>query len=139
MGLFSWLFGGSKAEPLRLAGSEEYGFDIVGESNYQRALSDICGGRSEDGADHDCEALLQPEPTNPHDKNAVQVFIEDRLVGYLSRDAAANYHAEMRRLGHRDGKSVCDAVIRGGWKGRRGRGDGHFGVKLDLDWPFRPE
>src|SRR5687768_6944898 len=44
-----------------------YTLDIVGESNYQKALEQICGGRCEDGAEHATHATLVLEDENPHD------------------------------------------------------------------------
>lgn len=48
MGFFSWLLGGAKKEEpaANLLGAGTYTFDIVGESNYQRALKKfVVGGR----------------------------------------------------------------------------------------------
>lgn len=131
------LFGGGSNEhgrdltPVPLVG----GFDVavVGESNYQEALERICGGRSADGASHDCTAVLRPEPQNPYDPNAIRVEIDGLLVGYLARPAAKAYGPVAERLTQQGQIGTCDARIVGGWE----RGDeyaerGHFGVRLDL-------
>lgn len=37
------------------------------------------------------EVMLQREPTNPHDKNAVKVLVGDHFVGYLPADIAKRF------------------------------------------------
>ena len=49
-------------------------------------------------------AALVPEPTNKHDPNAVQVEIDARRVGYLSREDALAYRPTLRKLA-KQGKS----------------------------------
>jgi hypothetical protein len=114
-----------------LPGPGTYEFDIVGESKYQHALETICGGRTEDSAEHITEAVLYLEDSNPHDKLAVRVDIDGQTVGYLSRKDARYYRQQLKQLGHERIVCRCDAMVVGGW--RRSRTDqGHFGVKLDL-------
>jgi hypothetical protein len=135
MSLMSWLFG-SPSREIHIPGGGDYDFEIVGESNYQFELDRICGGMCEDGVEHECIATLIPEPSNPHDANAVKVTIDGKTVGYLSRSNALKYHREMKRLRIRGRALKCNAIVVGGWD--RGDGDqGHFGVKLDLGWPIR--
>lgn len=106
-------------------GNAGYWVDVVGESNYQRALARITGGRTPDGVNIDTTATLIPEPSNPYDPNAVRVDIAGQTVGYLDRSAAVTYR---QRGGKR---SQCRATINGGWD--RGDGDaGHFGVRVQL-------
>ena len=107
--------------------------DAVGESRYQDALEEIAGGRSDRGADHEKVALLIPEPTNRYDPNAVAVWIEGKIVGYLSRENAEVLQPGIIRLHRQHDRPVaCRARIVGGWD--RGGGDrGHFGVRLYLD------
>jgi hypothetical protein len=126
-------FGGSAASGAQghLPGPGSFEFDIVGESKYQDALEEICGGRTEDSAEHRTEAVLYLEDSNPHDNMAVRVDIRGRTVGYLSRNDARSYRQQLKKLGHERIVCRCDAMIVGGW--RRSRADqGHFGVKLDL-------
>ena len=107
--------------------------DAVGEPHYQDALEAIAGGRTEEGADLETVALLVPEPSNRYDPNAVQVMIEGKVVGYLSRRNAAILQGPILAKMRREQRAVaCRARIVGGWD--RGRGDrGHFGVRLYLD------
>lgn len=121
------------AGTLHLEGDGDFAFDVVGEGNYQAALSQICGGKCEDGHELEVTAQLVPEPANPYDKNAVAVVIQGHKVAYFARDDAGQFQARMRR--HGTGRAFsCDAMIVGGWKrDRRGEIDeGSFGVKLDL-------
>lgn len=118
-------------EPVHLPGPGTYEFDIVGEASYQGALEQLCGGRTEESAEHFAQAVLLLEDSNPHDNQAVRVDIQGHTVGYLSRKDARSYRAQLRKLGHRRIACWCNAKIVGGWE--RSRNDrGHFGVKLDL-------
>lgn len=111
---------------IELQGDGSFEFEIVGESFYQDALERLAGGRTEDGAEVEAVALLVPELTNPHDRNAVAVRILGYTVGYLSRSDALRYREACGVMPAR-----CAALIVGGWD--RGPDDqGHFGVKLDL-------
>jgi len=105
---------------------------VIGESHYQDALSEICGGKTKDGYHLSLTATLQPEPANPYDPNAVGVHVRGLLVGYLPRELAAALHADFLRLS--PGRPItCKARILGGWL--RPEGDeGSFGVDLF----FRP-
>ena len=136
MGLFSWLFGersggDDKVPVLNIEGPGEFEFDVVGESAYQPALSDICGGPCEEGYDLEVSAYLIHEDDNEYDPKAVAVLIEERTVGYLSRKHARQFRKAVAEMGHPGVAVTCAAKIVGGWD--RGGGDvGHFGVRLDL-------
>ncbi|HEY3694097.1 HIRAN domain-containing protein [Phenylobacterium sp.] len=113
---------------VRFPGDGDYETDIVGESNYQTDLEAICGGRSKESHEFECEAMLRREPDNPYDPNAVCVWVQDRRVGYLARPLAAAFSQMAAARGVT--AVVCDALIVGGW--RDAKGESHFGVKLDL-------
>jgi len=131
MGIFDWLKKENEKELVALDGPGEYWFDIVGESNYQRALGRIAGGKKEDGCEVEVEAFLECEDTNPHDNQAVVVKIDGSVVGYLDRKNARAYREMLAGVGYAGHPAVCAAIIVGGWD--RGGGDeGHFGVKLDM-------
>ena len=114
-----------------IRGNGEFACEVVGESHYQKALERIAGGRSEDGAEHDCIAVLVPEPQNKHDRNAIRVDIDGMTVGYLSRSDARDLGKVLRGKGLGGAILTVNAMIVGGWD--RGGGDrGHFGVRLDI-------
>jgi hypothetical protein len=109
------------------------GFDVevVGESNYQAALSAACGGLTRDGVEYDCVAVLRAEPGNPYDPNAIRVEVDGRLVGYLNKHAAKAFRPTADRLARQGQVGTCQARIVGGWD--RGADDvGSFGIWLDL-------
>lgn len=123
-------------QPLLAVGRETYPRPVAGEAHYQEALEAICGPRTEGGYEEYEAAVLEPEPDNPHDSNAVRVMIAGRQVGYLMREDAPKYLARLERLGVSGGAVRCNAVIRGGWY--RSRSDqGQFGVSLDLPFPVQ--
>lgn len=130
MGLFSWLFGQKQERYVTLEGDGDYDLQIVGESFYQDALDRICGGKTEDGHEFYCEAVLVREPSNPHDKNAIAVYINDLKVGHINRAQAKPLTRIFRDQGLAGG--IAKAVIVGGWAGRRNQSDGHYGVRLDI-------
>jgi hypothetical protein len=117
---------------MKIDGPGEYAFDIVGESHYQDALNRIAGPKTEEGVEYFCEADLRPEPSNPHDQNAVAVFIDELKVGYLSSVDALAWTTALANANWPGGSSArVDAVIVGGWFRSGGR-EGSYGVKLDL-------
>jgi hypothetical protein len=119
-----------------LRGNGQYGFAVVGESSHQDELEELAGGRTEESAEHYCDAELIPEPDNPFDENAIFVSVAGEKVGYLPRKAAARYNET--RIAHGIGVATCAAVIVGGWD--RGEDDyGHFGINLDVVQPFHFE
>lgn len=112
-------------------GPGTYSVDVVGESHYQEALEDICGGRNDEGQRFETEAFLVHEDDNPYDDKAVRIAIEGETVGYLDRKTARDYRKDLAKIGYAGAPATCSARIVGGWD--RGDGDrGHFGVKLDL-------
>lgn len=111
----------------------DFELNVVGESHYQEALEKAAGGRSAQGARLEITALLIPEPDNPHDGNAVAVWIEGGQVGHLSRHDAQILQAKIIDINQTRQRAVaCRGLILGGWDG--GGGDrGHFGVKIFID------
>jgi hypothetical protein len=107
--------------------------EVVGESHYQDALWTIVGGPRADPVHYETQAVLEPEPDNPHDPNAIQVLVEGHLVGYLSREDAAIYRPGLLRLieASPTGRVALEAQIVGG--GPRRDGIGFLGVFLDHD------
>lgn len=138
MGLFSGMFGGHKNPSkftMQIAelnnGPGTYSVDVVGESHYQEALEDICGGKTEEGHRLKVDVFLVLEDDNPHDPKAVCIYIQEQPVGYLDRETARSFRKQLAAAGLKEVAMKCGAIIVGGWD--RGRDDqGHFGVKIDL-------
>lgn len=105
---------------------------VVGESHYQDALRDLV--KREKRLNPNCDphrieimAALVPEPTNKYDRNAIQVQIDGRRVGYLSREDAIAYRPTVRKLIDKEKFAACEGIIVGG------REKGHsYGVVLFL-------
>jgi len=74
----------SKGVTAELPGPGTYSLDVVGESNYQDALDEIVGERTDESAEFYTKAELYLESNNKYDKNAVRVDIDGLTVGYLS-------------------------------------------------------
>lgn len=107
--------------------------EVVGESHYQDTLWQIVGGRTREPVRYETHAILVPDPDNHYDDNAIEVRIDGLLVGYLSRDDAAEYLQGLLRLMQTsaNGLVALHAVIVGG--GPRPDGIGYLGVFLDHD------
>ena len=143
MGLWSILFGGSNRRipasasaststahsPTVIAGDGTFETEVVGESNYQDALWRAVRSAEvgESGYRYRTNAVLRSEPTNPYDRNTVQILIGDRVMGYLSREDAVQHAPLMARHGH---SVSCPALICGGFLQSEGRAS--LGAWLDL-------
>jgi hypothetical protein len=118
---------GTDEESIAANTSRVFSTEVVGESQYQMNLLSIAGKKISDSVEIYVQAFLILEDSNPHDSNAVRIDIDEKTVGYLSRQNAIAW----RRRKNSPDKQRCAAVIRGGWD--RGPGDqGHFGVWLQL-------
>jgi len=138
--LFSRLFGKSSlGAAARVEGIDatfypgDEPLEVVGESRYQDSLWRIVGGRRRDSVRYETEAVLEPEPDNPYDPNAIRVLVDGNLIGYLSREDAAAYRPGLLRLMEESptGRVALEAQIVGG--GPRRDGIGFLGVFLDHD------
>ena len=107
--------------------------EVVGESHYQDALWSIVGGRRRDAVRYEAVAVLEPEPNNPYDPNAIRVLVEGHHIGHLSREDAAAYRPGLLRLieGSPTRRVALEAQIVGGGPQRDGLG--FLGVFLDHD------
>lgn len=118
--------------PAVLLGGDD-DLEVVGESFYQDALWALSGASP--GGDRtrvEIIAVLVPEPTNPHDSNAIGIHIEGRLVGYLARQTAQEYFPGLRRVMAERGRYIAlNGVIVGG--GYYDDGPGRLGVWLEHD------
>jgi len=141
MGLLERLFGaapeaGRSVEPVHLGRGRGFTFEIVGEASYQEALDAICGGKCEEGYNLPVVAQLCFQEDNPHDRNAIVVVIDRKVVGYVPRDLAPEMRKAILKLNPEERPVTCDAKVVGGWL-RDEDDEGHYGVKLSLSHPLR--
>ena len=95
MGLFGSQNRGGEASmpPFEIWGLRGWGnADVVGESHYEKEIRKLFPDRvTEESSQVSVPVRLIHEPTNPHDRNAVQVRADSGVVGYLKREDAARY------------------------------------------------
>lgn len=102
----------------RITGGHPCKFDVVGESHYQPALRRLRNSRHM-ATDNDFIADIVAEPDNPHDKNACAVYIEGSKVGYLPRNAAADFFKQVAEMGVTGPwRFQTKAELSGGWGDR---------------------
>jgi hypothetical protein len=97
---------------------------VVGTSHYQDALLELAPREADEEIRVQAIAALVPEPDNPHDPNAIAVHIDDRLVGYLSREENARWRDVVA------GNEIAGEAMIGGRGGTTG-----LGVFLRLPTP----
>jgi hypothetical protein len=138
MGIFSKLFSSEEPEEpadepeiIPLPGSAKFGLEIIGEERFQAAFEAICGPRVPHGINRFVTARLILDDKNGHDKTAVRIEIQRKLVGYLSRETAIRYRRGLQRNGTPRAIGQCQAVIRGGWLSSDGR-KGPYQLFLDI-------
>lgn len=118
-----------KPHEKRVFGTRDFSLHVVGTSHYRREIEAATAGRkSYSGNRNYIPVVLETEPDNPYDSNAVKVMSVNReTIGYLPREDAAKYASAIRAW-HGTGKFVgCDAVVV--------RSQRNPGVWLDLDAP----
>jgi hypothetical protein len=92
--------------------NSDYNYDVVGESFQRDHLTALIRAHSafESGEIYSI-AVLELEPTNPFDSNAVKVVVEGTQVGYIPKfDSPA-----VTEMVKRSGKSSYEVPVRIGW------------------------
>jgi hypothetical protein len=105
-------------------GPGAFAVNVVGVSQYQGVIEAV----AEAGV---VDAVLKREDDNPHDDQAVAVFIDGQRAGYLSRADARRFRADLAAAGDSTLSVRCKAKIVGGFETKTGE-RAHFGLKLDL-------
>ncbi len=106
--------------------------EVVGESYRQDNLWAIVGGRTNQHIDQAVVAVLVPEQDNQYDPNAISIWVNGLMVGYLSRATAAQYRQGLVDLYKEHQMPVAlEGEIVGG--GPREDGIGQLGVFLRHD------
>lgn len=88
--------------------------EVVGEAYREEAFRRIFAGpafNSEGGAEEYLPAVLTDDSANPHDGNAVAVWLKEQHVGYLDRDRARAWHPVVSQLAAQNQHLVVDARV----------------------------
>ena len=89
---------------------------VVGTSNYQAALKQVGEWtKSEGPTERYHDAVLEFEPTNPHDKNAIKVSVDGLLIGYIAK---SDHRLMMHRMRKAGGVAIAEVVLIGGRDGK---------------------
>ncbi len=115
-----------------LQGNNQYNFRIIGEAAFQENLLRIAGHKQEKAKCVKLNAVIQAEPTNQFDAQAVRVQINGCTVGYFDRQSAMDFKTTLaaRQIAPTT-VFKANASIVGGWKDHKSEGD--FSVYLDID------
>jgi hypothetical protein len=120
----------SGASVLQWPALGRFEFPVVGESNYQSAIQSI----AEASASEQCIAVIVPEDNNKFDQLAVRIDIQNKTVGYMSKDDARSFRKLLSSKKISGKVTSCDAAIIGGFVLRDGS-KASYGVTLDIK-PF---
>lgn len=95
--------------------------EVMNESRYQPTLRALAGAHGDTAAATPYVATLMPDDRNAYENEAVAVFIEGRMVGYLSQKASIKFRELLRKKEAAGQLSTTDAQVRGGalWQGKR--------------------
>jgi hypothetical protein len=95
--------------------------EVMNESRYQATLRELAGEHGDVAAAAPYVATLMPDDRNAYENEAVAVFIERRMVGYLSQKASIKFRELLRKKEAAGQLSTTDAQVRGGalWQGKR--------------------
>jgi hypothetical protein len=95
--------------------------EVMTESRYQATLHALAGEHGEQAAAAPYVATLMPDDHNAYENEAVAVFIEGRMVGYLPQKASLKFRELLRKKEATGQLSTADAQVRGGalWQGKR--------------------
>lgn len=127
-----WMAGDMKVTLLDTTAVDDIA--VVGESFYQEALWYVVRSEFEHGerVSHPIVAVLNAERDNPHDRNAIAVWIDGFKVGHFNREDAAAFRPSLDALLAEHGPPIAlHGTISGG--GQRDDGPGNLGVWLYYD------
>lgn len=117
--------GGRSGQVLPARKDSWHNFDVVGEAFREAEVTAALGRRPrlDDEIEEVFEALLVPEPDNPHDTNAVSVRVKGHVIGYQDRDAAQVYRPIFHRIAASGVVATTTAriwaVVRKSWEDER--------------------
>ena len=117
-----------KSNQKRVFGTRDFEVGVAGTSHYQQAIGAATKGKKSYGDRVYINVVLQTEPENPHDPNAVKVMTTNQqTIGYLYREKAEQYAPKIQAWQDRGKWVGCQGTVVG--KGQDVK------VYLDIDKP----
>ncbi len=109
------------APALRWSDGGRFMVEVMTESRYQPTLQALAGAHGDTAAAAPYVATLMPDDRNAYENEAVAVFIEGRMVGYLPQKSSIKFRELLRKKEAAGQLSTTDAQVRGGalWQGKR--------------------
>jgi hypothetical protein len=107
----------------------------VGASYHEPAIAKLAKNAPGKPALVFCTARLVPENSNPHDPNAVAVWIAGENVGFLPKEFAPHFRGFFARFGLEVAPTTCDAVISNGLLTE----EQQYSYTIELDIALEPE
>jgi hypothetical protein len=90
----------------------DYNYDVVGESYQRDHLTALIRAHNAfESGEIFSTAVLELEPTNPFDENAVKVVVEGTQVGYIPKFDSSTVTEMVKK----SGKSIYEVPVRIGW------------------------
>ena len=107
----------------------------AGASHHEAAIAKLAQNAPGKPALVFCTARLVPVNSNPHDPDAVEVWILGEKVGYLPREFAPHFRDFFIRFGLVVAPTTCDAVISNGLLAE----ERQYSYTIELDIAAEPE
>lgn len=111
----------------RIDGPGRFDVEVVGESHYRSNFEAVLGQLAYTEQEMVGDAMLRLDDANPHDPQAVGVWVQGRQLGHLSRTMARSFRQALQRDGFGQLREV--AV---GCRVYAGGAEGLFSVSVDL-------
>lgn len=109
---------------------------MTGTAHHLQDIGRVLGRRDE-ALIEDVQALLRRDPANPHDPNAIEVYVYGALVGYLPKQAAAAWNRHIAAIEAAGETAGVDAHLWYRWP----NGESQPGVFVNVrisEKPIRP-
>ena len=96
----------------RVFSTRDFELPVVGIKYRQAALRNVLEGKQQYGRRAYFKVVLEAEPDNPHDENAVRVLVAETgyCVGYIPKEHARSYAGPVQQWADAGKWVGCDAV-----------------------------
>jgi len=127
-----------RASVLTVPRAGYFGRDVVGESNYVKAIRNAVGKK---GGEKELWVTLEREPSNKYDRNAVRVHIQGATVGYVPKEETGEFQGLLQAAEQKNVVVMAWARV---WFSGDQNGDPYGSVNFDCGevshaWPVNAQ